>query len=262
MFGDLFNGFAGGWGGALLGGGLSYLGARESANAALQGAQSQADALRSNSAASIAAAQPWSVGGLGGTASFDDKSKSLLLGLSPELQNIYQGSLARSGLWGQQATQYGADPFAAADTIYNQQQQYFQPQEDKLRTDMETRLLAQGRLGGTGGQTQARQLEEGILNSQGQRRTQSLSQAQQMINTLLGREAQDLGQARDLLNVPMQQANIGMGIGGQTGAGSAAGLQMSNQAAGLLGQANALSAGGTAMAGLGSAFLRPTQKPA
>ena len=86
-------------GGALLGGGLAYLGSRETASAARDAAQMESEMLRQNAATAAAAGNPYSVGSLGGIAEFDPETKTGLLNLSPELSNIYSGLLARSGLY-------------------------------------------------------------------------------------------------------------------------------------------------------------------
>ena len=251
------SGFAGGLGSALVGGGLSYLGAQESGKAARAAAQTQADSIREAATSAEAAANPWNVGSLGGTTTFDPESRSALLNLSPELSNIYSGLLTRSGLFGQQANAYAADPMMAANQFYNQQQEYFQPREDRARTDLETRLLAQGRLGSTGGQRQYGELEESILDQQNRRQTQALTQSQLMIDQLLGRESGDIGQAVGLLNVPQQQGNLAMGIGGQLGSAAATGLQARTAAAQTLGQANAQSTLGSVGSQLGGLFAAP-----
>ena len=253
----LGEGFAGGLGSAIVGGGLSYLGAQESGEAARAAAQTQADAIRSSAASAEAAANPWNVGSLGGTTTFDPESKSALLNLSPELTNIYSGLLSRSGMFGQQANAYSADPMMAANQFYNQQQEYFQPREDRARTDLETRLLAQGRLGSTGGQRQYGELEESILAQQNQRQTAAYSQSQMMIDQLLGRESGDIGQAVGLLDVPQQQGNLAMGIGGQLGSAAATGLAARSAAAQTLGQANAQSTLGSVGSQLGGLFAAP-----
>jgi len=249
--------------GAAIGGGLSYLGASQKADAATAAAQAQADAMRANAAAAEAAAQPWGVGSLGGTAGFDEASRTALLNLSPELQNIYAGALERSGLWGTQALALGADPFESANRLYDIQQQYWDPKEAQLRTDLESRLLAQGRLGTTGGQRTMGELEESIGALQQVRRNESMSQAQSLVNELLGRETSDIGQAVGLLNIPLQQANVGMGLGGQLGSAAAKAMSARNAAAEPRDQPKALSASGTALSGLGGLFLdrlRPEKK--
>lgn len=231
--------------GDLIAGGLSFLGSREQAEASTRAAEAQAAAIRQNAADALAAAEPWSVGGLGGTSEFDAEGRLGTLLLSPELTDIYQGALSRSGLWGAQALQYGIDPFAAADVFYNQREPLFTEQEDRQRTNLETRLLAQGRLGSTGGAQEQRALEEAIGTSQLQRREQSFNRAQALIDTLLGREAGDLGRATGLLDIPVQYANVGRGIGGTLGQTASAGLASQAQAQQLLARTQA--AAGTPM---------------
>ena len=254
--GGLFSGATGGssLAGTLLGGGLSFLGAQETGQQARAGAQLQADALNNNAAAALAQAQPWSVGGLGGTAAFDEGSRTIQQNLSPQLANIYQGGLDRSGFWGGQATALGADPFGAADAFYNQQQGYWDPREADLRTGLETRQLAQGRLGSTGGARQMGELEEAINSGQQQRRTASFGQAQGLIDSLLGRESGDIGQATGLLNIPAQMASQGMGLGSDLGTLASAGLKSRAEGAQALGQAFAPSAMGTTLSKVGGMF--------
>jgi len=237
----------GDWAG-LLGGGLSYLGSRQNADANIQAAREQAAVLNQNADAVIDAGTPYGVGSVGGTADFDPDSKTALLNLSPELQSIYQGALSRSGLWGDQLAQYSGNPFAAGNMFYEQTQPYYAEQEDDLRTDLETRLLAQGRLGSTGGRDQMSSLEEGILTGQTQRRNQGFSQAQALISALLGRESADIGTATGLLNVPMQQANLGRGIGGSIGNLAAQGL--ASRSSGQQQLAATLGASGSSMGDL------------
>jgi hypothetical protein len=255
----LFSGSEGGnnFAGSLLGSGLNYLGARETSSAARDAARMEADMLSQNATAALAQGQPWSVGGLGGTATFDEDSRSIMQNLSPQLSNIYQGALDRSGMFGGQATALGLDPFSAANNFYNQQQEYYQPQEDQLRTDNETRLLAQGRLGSTGGARQTGQIEEAIGQGQQQRRTASFGQAQALIDSLLSRESADIGVATGLLDIPQGMAAQGMGLGANLGTLAASGLQSRAAGASTLGKAFAPSTMGTALSGLGGMFSTP-----
>lgn len=223
------------WLGSLIGGGLSWLGQREASKAALEAAQQNAAAVKAAAAGAVDQAQPWTGLGLGGTAEFDPDTRTALMNLSPELANIYSGALTRSGLFGGQAGQYaGMDPFAAGELFYEQQQPYFQEEEDRQRTALETRLLAQGRLGGTGGAQEQRALEEAIGASQAQRRTAGFNRAQALIDTLLGRERGDLAMATGLLDIPLQYANVGRGIGGTLGQIAASGLASQAASQGLL----------------------------
>ena len=245
--------------GDAIGGGLSYLGARESSKAATQAAQSQADAARANAAAATASATPYTIGSLGGIADFDPSNKTGYLGLSPQLSDIYGGALARSEMFGAQGFDYASmDPFAAGDLFFQQSDPYYQQQQDRTRTELETRLLAQGRLGSTGGALEQEALETGIANQQMQRRESGFTKAQALIDTLLGRERGDIAQAVGLLDVPLQQANVGRGIGGTVGATAAAGLSSQAASQKLLAQVQGQDPGmfGTGAAGLGQYVTR------
>lgn len=245
--------------GSAIGGGLSYLGQREASQAALEAARTQAETAITASREATEAATPYTVASLGGIAEFDPERQAALLSLSPELANIYQGALARSGLFGEQGAQYAQlDPFAAGELFYQQQQPYFQQEEDRARTELETRLLAQGRLGGTGGAMEQQALEEAISRSQMQRRTQGFTQAQALIDSLLGRERGDIAQAVGLLDVPLQQANVGRGIGGTVGAVAASGLASQSASQRLLAQAQAQNPGlfANALTGIGGYITR------
>tara|TARA_R110002020_G_scaffold43177_2_gene125802 strand:+ start:1443 stop:2252 length:810 start_codon:yes stop_codon:yes gene_type:complete len=245
-------------GGALLGGGLAYLGSRETASAARDAARMESEMLNQNAVRAEAAGVPYSVGSLGGTAEFDPETKTSLLNLSPELSNIYSGLLSRSGLFGEQAGMLaGLDPFQAGEAFYQMQQQYRQPEEDRLRTNAETRLLAQGRLGSTGGAQAQEALERAIAQDQGQRRYQSMTQAQSLIDALLGRETADITQATSLLNIPYAQGQLGQGIASNITSAMGPALAARNQAARNLSLTSAQSPSGTAMSALGGLFMQP-----
>jgi len=246
----------------IIGAGLSYLGSRSNAKAATQAAQQQAAAIQNATTQSLAAAEPWGVGSLGGTAGFDPDSHTALLELSPELQSIYQGALTRSGMWGEQLGQYSGDPFAAQDKFYQQQQALAAPEEERLRLANETRQMAQGRLGTTGGARQTEALETALGQAQTQRQTQAFTQAQSLIDNLLGRESGDMATATGLLNIPMQQANLGRGLGADLGAQARAGLQARTGAASNLANVQAAygSNMGHAMNQLGGLFMQQPQK--
>ena len=243
--------------GGAIKGGLSYWGASDSADAAREAAATHAAALRYNAAAGMAAAAPWSIGGLGGTATFDPDSQSGIMGLSPQLSEIYSGALNRSGLWGAQAEQFMGNPFAAADKFYQMQQALVAPEEEKLRTDMETRLLAQGRLGTTGGRYDANKLNELILGEREKRRVAGFNQAQSLIDKLIGRESGDLGTATGLLDIPLQYGKLGRGIGGDLSDVAKAQIEARNKAAALTGGVDALSPSGTALTTLAGLFMQP-----
>ena len=237
--------FSGDFGPSILGGGLSFLGSQLAGSSATDAARQQAESINQAADRSIAAGTPFSVGSIGGTADFDPATKTALMNLSPELQNIYKGGLTRSGLWGEQLLPLASDPFAAADMFYQEEQPYYQREEDRLRSALETKLLSQGRLGGTGGREQMSSLDEAILRDQDRRRTASFSKAQGLIDSLLGRESGDIGQATGLLDVPIQLANVGRGVGASLGGIASSGLASRASAATNL--ANTLAASGSPM---------------
>ena len=234
--------------------GLSYLGQQDTAKDRQRAAETAISQLNQSAAAAQAAAAPWNVGSLGGTAGFNPDTQTSSLLLSPELSDVYSGLLSRSGMFGGQAGQYAnLDPFMAGEQFYQQQQQYYEPDEQRLRTELETRLLNQGRLGATGGQNQQQMLEEAIGRNQQQRRTAGFSQAQGLIDSLLGRESADIGQATGLLDIPLQQGKLGLGIGGTLGTAAAAGLESRAKGSANLAAMNQAAAGSnlyTQLAGL------------
>tara|TARA_R110002072_G_scaffold118073_3_gene249293 strand:+ start:11321 stop:12151 length:831 start_codon:yes stop_codon:yes gene_type:complete len=245
---------------SIVGSGLGLLGDYLTMDDATEAEKIRGQTLTANADAALEAAVPYGVGGAGGTADFDADSKTALLNLSPDLQAIFAGALGRSGMWGDQAMNLGADPFKAADAFYDQQQLRFDPIEERLRSDTESRLLAQGRLGSTGGMRQYQAVEDSILQGQGERRINSLNQAQQLINTLLGRESADIGTATGLLDIPMQYAKLGRGIGGDLGQAAQYGLKSRNDAASGLANVTGASPFGSALSGLGGLFTQPTSK--
>jgi hypothetical protein len=239
--------------GDIIGGGLSFLGARESAKAGIEAAQTQADAAIKNAAAATQAATPFTIGSLGGVADFDAEKKAGFLGLSPQLSDIYAGALERSGMFGEQGFSYAAmDPFAAGELFFQQSDPFYQQQQDRSRAELETKLLAQGRLGSTGGALEQEALETAISNQQMQRREAGFTKAQALIDTLLGRERGDIAQAVGLLDIPLQQANVGRGVGGTIGTTAAAGLASQASSQELLAKAQGQYPG---MFGLGAAGL-------
>jgi len=242
----------------VIGSGLGLLGSKMESDANQEAATVRADSLARNADVALQQAQPYGVGGAGGTFDTDPESRTALLSLSPELQNIYQGALSRSGLFGQQAMNLaGSNPFEAADMFYNQQQALVAPEEAQLRSDAETRLLAQGRLGSTGGQRAMGELEKQILASRDQRRLGSMSQAQGLINALLGRESADIGTATGLLNIPLQYGALGRGIGGNLGTAAAYGLSARTAGANSMFDANNRSLTGAGLQALGGLFSNP-----
>lgn len=240
--------------GELIGGGLSAYGAYTSAEAAADAAANFSAANVAAADSALTAAEPYGVMSPGGSFSFDADKKTGTAALSPELEEYYKGALGRAGLWGGMVTEMGLDPWQTATTFYNQQQNLMAPQEEKLRTDLETRLLSQGRLGSTGGQAQQKVLEDSILAGQDERQMQAFTRSQNLINSLLGRESADIGTALQMLDVPMQLGNLGRGVGGTLGSAAAYGLGSRTDANKALAQSTAYSPFGTSLSQLGGLF--------
>ena len=174
---------------------------------------------------------------------------------------IYSGLLARSGMFGSQAGLYSSlNPFAAGDLFYQQQQALVAPEEERMRTDLETRLLSQGRLGTTGGGRNIENLEKGLATARDARRISSFNQAQSLIDALLGRESADIESATSLLDVPYQQGKLGMGIGGTVGSGVSAASKARTGAVTGLANAYATSPLGTALTYGSGLFGQPKKE--
>jgi len=232
--------------GSIIGGGLGAIGNYLQGQSAIDAANVQAQATNQAANQALAAAAPWDVVGPGAQAGFNDSQATL--GLAPELQDIYAGAIGRQGLWGQQAANIGFNPFEAQDYFYQQQRELAAPEEERMRSALETRLAAQGRLGTTGGALEQEAFTKGLADSHAQQRHSALTQSQALIDNLLGRESADIGTAQGLLNIPLQYAALGRGIGGDLGSAASSGLAARASAASNF--ANTQAAAGTPMGGL------------
>ena len=154
---------------------------------------------------------------------FDDQG-NINLGFTPEQQALAQsgfggaqqfGGLVQNNAGSQQAQQLGtqflsglqADPFAAQQQLFAQQNQILAPLQEDARLAQESRLFSQGRLGSSGNLSGAGQ-QEALLRAQS-------AQTQGLFN-------QSFGQAQQQ---QLQQAGIGSNF-----------LQLNPQLAGLFGQ--------------------------
>ena len=200
-------------------------------------------------------ALPWSTGGLFGAAAFDPKTRTAIQTLSPELRKQYDAYMKRSGTHEQYipearadfekqrgyAAELEGDVYGAGKKFYEMQKALYAPQQEKDRLTQEARLLAQGRLGSTGGAGE----QEALRKAQGQVDLQAqyagLDKAQQQIGMFRdrskegqaledmyrARQASDLAMVQSLGQLPTGYAQTGRGIG--TGmspiASTAAGMQ-------------------------------------
>ena len=231
-------------------------------------------------------ALPWSTGGLFGAAAFDPKTRTAIQTLSPELRKQYDAYMKRSGTHEQYipearadfekqrgyAAELEGDVYGAGKKFYEMQKALYAPQQEKDRLTQESRLLAQGRLGSTGGAGE----QEALRTAQGQVDLQAqyagLDKAQQQIGMFRdrskegialedmyrARQAGDLAMVQSLGQLPGSYSAAGQGIGQGLSsiAGTAAGMQSS--AAQQMADTSAAKWGGLAK-GVGQ-YTSPTQK--
>jgi len=198
---------------------------------------------------------PWNTGGLFGAAAFDPKTQTSLQTLSPELRAQYDAYLNRSATHTAgipdarkdfetqrgYAAELEGDVYGAGKKFYEQQKALYAPEQEKTRLSQESRLLAQGRLGSTGGAGEIEALRKAQEQVDLQAQYAGLDKAQQQIgmfrdrskegqaleDVYRGRQASDLAMVQSLGQLPSGYAQTGRGIG--TGmssiASSAAGMQ-------------------------------------
>ena len=166
--------------------------ASEKANASIQAAASAAQA----------AANPNDTSGVFGQATFDDQGNATL-GLSDPYQQFHDQRMAT-------ANQFAGDPFAAANQYYGLMSPFVQQDQQDANLALESRLLAQGRLGGTGGQNQYGRLQEAHERTNSENRFKSVSAAQDMMQRAF-RDATTTG------NLPDNYAKLGLKSADQQG---------------------------------------------
>ena len=198
---------------------------------------------------------PWSTGGLFGAAAFDPKTRTAIQTLSPELRAQYDAYLKQAPTHAQYipearadsarqkgyAAELEGDVYGAGKKFYEMQKALYAPQQEKDRLTQEARLLAQGRLGSTGGAGEQEALRKAQEQVDLQAQYAGLDKAQQQIgmfrdrskegqaleDVYRGRQASDLAMVQSLGQLPTGYAQTGRGIG--TGmspiASTAAGMQ-------------------------------------
>ena len=175
---------------------------------------------------------PGTTKGLFGEASYSGKDATL--SLAPDLQAQYDRLMGRAGTTAEQVGKYSADPFAAQQQLYEQQRGLFAPQREKERLSREARLLAQGRLGTTGGAGEIEAAETAYGMQDLARQVGSFDQAQQMLTQLRAREAADIQQGLTLGQLPMEYAKLSQGMSSAISpAAQFAGQQAGQAAVGL-----------------------------
>ena len=229
---------------------------------------------------------PWSTGGLFGAAAFDPKTRTAIQTLSPELRAQYDAYLKQAPTHAQYipearadfekqrgyAAELEGDVYGAGKKFYEMQKALYAPQQEKDRLTQEARLLAQGRLGSTGGAGE----QEALRKAQGQVDLQAqyagLDKAQQQIgmfrdrskegqaleDVYRGRQASDLAMVQSLGQLPSGYSQAGQQIGQGMSPIAATAAGMQNVASQGMADTSAAKWGGLAT-GIGN-YLGP--KPA
>lgn len=154
-----------------------------------------------------------------GSSTFNPDTKTAQSSLSPALQQIFDSLLgkASSGISG-----INLDPAANTQNSLSLLRGLSSPEEARARTDLETRLLGQGRLGSTGGGIEQEALNKAQSNADLQRQLQAIGLGQQTVNNLINNSTGLLGAASQLGQVPNTLLSQGQSLG--SAASSAAGL--------------------------------------
>jgi hypothetical protein len=198
---------------------------------------------------------PWSTGGLFGAAAFDPKTRTAIQTLSPELRAQYDAYLKQAPTHAQYipearadfekqrgyAAELEGDVYGAGKKFYEMQKALYAPQQEKDRLTQEARLLAQGRLGSTGGAGEQEALRKAQEQVDLQAQYAGLDKAQQQIgmfrdrskegqaleDVYRGRQASDLAMVQSLGQLPSGYSQAGQQIGQGMSpiAATAAGMQ-------------------------------------
>ena len=230
---------------------------------AYKGAQSSADAQTQAAEQAYQRSQPWNVGGLFGSATFDPETRTSLQTLSPEMQAQYDAAMGRSTANSALASQMGADPEAMGKKFYEQQKALYAPDQEQQRLERENRLQAQGMFGSTGGAMQMNSLLDAQAQQDAQAQIAGYDKAQAMQDLYRSRQTGDLAQAQQIGQMPQAYSQTGMGIGSNLSNIASSAANMQSSAAKGMSDANAAMWGGLAT-GVdkyqNSAFYTPAKK--
>jgi hypothetical protein len=157
-----------------------------------------------------------------------------------QLDPRFQEPSARLGAFGLQQLkqlQGGQTPTQIASGQFQRMEDLLNPVRNRQREQLESRLLRQGRLGSNfqgGGTPELREFETAIEQQRSQNLIGALGQGQQFQQGLFQNALQGIQGTVGLEQLPLQQFNLGSGLGGQAAqAGSqqgAFGIQAAQQA--------------------------------
>jgi len=251
-FWDTISTFAGrDLGKAAIGLGTSYYAGNRAEKATQQSAQAQREAAD----LAFERALPWSTGGLFGAAAFDPVTRTALQTLSPELKTEYDASVASAAAHRKQAEAMGVDPYAAGKKFYEQQKALYKPEQEKQLESLESRLVAQGMFGSTGGAGQMEALRTAQAQQDAAAQMSGLDTAQKLIDLQRARQLGDVSMAHTLGSLPSGYAATGQGIGQAMSPIASSAAQMQSSAAQGLSDVTSAKWGGLAK-GVGS-YLNP-----
>jgi len=210
-----------------------------SANKKAKDQKKAADRAEGASDEAYARSLPWDVEGSFGKATFDEEGRALNLSLSKPWQSEYDIAMADPERQRAFISKMEGDPMAAGKTFYDMQKAIHAPEQERQRLSLESRLLAQGMLGSSGGAGRMEALRKAQAMQDLEAQYAGLDKAQGYIDTYRGRSAADLGMAETIGQLPQKYAETGRGIG--TGLGSIAGTaaKLSSAAAQARGQSQA-----------------------
>ena len=210
-----------------------------SANKKAKDQKKAADRAEGASDEAYARSLPWDVEGSFGKATFDEEGRALNLSLSKPWQSEYDIAMADPERQRAFISKMEGDPMAAGKTFYDMQKAIHAPEQERQRLSLESRLLAQGMLGSSGGAGRMEALRKAQAMQDLEAQYAGLDKAQGYIDTYRGRSATDLGMAETIGQLPQKYAETGRGIG--TGLGSIAGTaaKLSSTAAQARGQSQA-----------------------
>lgn len=165
-----------------------------------------------------------------GTPGTPARPASATASLNPQYQALRDQYLRQAN--GNLSAFSSYDPQSASQDIYGKLSALSAPQEQQDRQNLESRLLAQGMLGSTGGGIQ----QQALGTAQGQtrlaRELQSYTTAQDTLDRMQARGINATNAASGLDSLAMQNLNLGGVFGGRQSAANSFGAGLQFQAAG------------------------------
>jgi len=184
-----------------------------SANKKAKDQKKAADRAEGASDEAYARSLPWDVEGSFGKATFDEEGRALNLSLSKPWQSEYDIAMADPERQRAFISKMEGDPMAAGKSFYDMQKAIYAPEQERQRLSLESRLLAQGMLGSSGGAGRMEALRKAQAMQDLEAQYAGLDKAQGYIDTYRGRGTDSLGLAQDIGKLPQQYAETGQGIG-------------------------------------------------